>query len=57
MVASLFLHSLSVQKMTAKDDPRLSGRPPEFCRMSLKPGIGADAMWDVASDFRRFIGL
>jgi len=40
----------TVKKMTSEDDSRLKGRPPEFCRMSLRPGIGADAMWDVASD-------
>ena len=37
------------KKMTHRLDPRLNGRHPEFARMSLKPGIGADAMYDVAS--------
>lgn len=44
----------TVKHMTRYDDIRLNGRPPEFCRMSLRPGIGADAMWDVASDMMKY---
>lgn len=36
------------KKMTKKDDSRLYGRHPEFSRQSLKPGIGATAVPDIA---------
>lgn len=42
------------KKLTAPDDKRLLGRHPEFSRMSLRPGIGADAMCDVADSMLRF---
>lgn len=45
-----------VKKMTNKDDPRLLGRLPEFSRMSLKPGIGATAMEDVAGILNSYHG-
>lgn len=43
-----------VKKMTRTDDARLNGRWPEFSRMSNRPGIGADALHEVASELMRF---
>lgn len=42
------------KKMTRNDDPRLLDRHPEFSRMSLRPGIGADFMHEVASTVLQF---
>lgn len=42
------------KKLTRTDDPRLNGRWPEFARMSNRPGIGKDAMWEIASTLMKF---
>lgn len=60
MVAELNVRSAQyitgyvAKKMTRPDHKSLGGRYPEFARMSLKPGIGADAIPDVASDMMRY---
>lgn len=42
------------KRMTRGDDVRLKGRHPEFTRQSNRPGLGKDAMWEVASVLMRY---
>lgn len=52
--SSAYIASYTTKKMTKADDARLNGRHPEFARQSNRPGIGADAMHEVASTILQF---
>lgn len=49
-----YICGYTVKKMTAPDDMRLNGRNPEFATMSLKPGIGFNFMYEMASSMLEF---
>lgn len=49
-----YLAGYTTKKMTAYDDERLKGRHPEFARMSLRPGIGYDAMYEISDVLLRY---
>lgn len=54
LASAQYIAGYVLKKMTMRQDPRLKGRHPEFARMSNRPGIGHDFMFEVASQLMNF---
>lgn len=55
--SSAYVAGYVCKKMTSKDDPRLNGKHPEFSRMSLKPGLGAGIVEQLAKSLFTDVGV
>lgn len=55
--SAMYVAGYCTKKMTSRKDPRLNGRHPEFARMSLRPGLGASAVEDIARSLGTDVGL
>lgn len=54
--SSQYIAGYVTKKLTFEDDPRLLGRNPEFAQMSLRPGIGATAIDEIADVLTTEVG-
>jgi len=54
--SAAYIAGYVTKKMTGKDDDRLNGLYPEFARMSLRPGIGALSITQVADALQNKYG-
>lgn len=54
LASARYVSGYVTKKMTHRHHPWLNGRDPEFARMSLKPGLGYDMMFEVASTLMQF---
>ncbi|UDN67509.1 replication initiator protein [robinz microvirus RP_35] len=54
--SAAYIGGYVMKKMTNASDPRLCGKPPEFARMSLKPGIGCPAVPSVSASLNSSVG-
>lgn len=55
--SAAYIAGYVTKKMTRPNDERLNGRHPEFARMSLRPGIGGDAVHEIASATLQYINV
>lgn len=52
--SALYMAGYVTKKLTRHDEPQLQGRHAEFSRMSNRPGIGGDAVHEIASTLMRY---